>query len=43
MGIRRTYGKNKKMGRHELMAKTQQADRVRRPLKVRPRRTGRGR
>jgi hypothetical protein len=43
MGIRRSYGKNKKMGRHELMAKTQHAERVRKAPKTRRGRAGRGR
>ncbi len=30
MGIRRNYGKNKKTGRHEMMAKAQHEEMVRR-------------
>ncbi len=43
MGIRRNQQKNKKMSRHELMAKTQRADMVRRVPKTRRGRAGRGR
>ncbi|HET8578060.1 MAG TPA: hypothetical protein VFO18_13250 [Methylomirabilota bacterium] len=43
MGVRKSYGKNKKTGRHELLAKTQQAERVRKPPKTRRGRAGRGR
>jgi len=35
MGIRRNYGKNKKTGRHELMAKTQHDELVRKAPKGR--------
>jgi hypothetical protein len=43
MGVRKSYGKNKKTGRHELLAKAQHADRVRKVPKTRRGRAGRGR
>jgi hypothetical protein len=46
MGIRRNYGKNKKTGRHEMLAKAQHEEMVRRVPKrgrVRARRGGSGR